>query len=245
MKNLIIKYGLPNSGNKVKYLNDKNKKIYEIRKKPKFKFDNKNNIGYIKFYNFDFTNDIYYYKDAELLKILVQNKLLLWKEKSNKIIIDLSELNDGTFQPIIESLYEILGNTTLYGKTKKDKILFNEKKWQNLFSGKFKEHLEVFKSSKINNFWKVAIIISEKTNGPGEIIAAIFKGRNNVKLFGSKTKGNLYFSETFKKNNKLINIPVNYFHSINYKIYKDFIIKPDIEKRPNKNVLKLVFRWFK
>ena len=220
------------------------KQVSNPRPEPIFKFDNENNVGYIKFFRFLWTNDIYMLRDLERIKQMVTMKLKIWEEKDyNKLIIDLTEHTGGYYISVVESLSYILGDITLFAFVKKQELL-NNKIWINLRNNKVEDYPDLFRNSKFKFNGKIAVLISNKTNEGGEIVASVFKGRDNVKLIGSKTSGNILLLNTYllDESEKLyIKLLNNMIQGFNNEIY-DEGIEPDI-KSDSKNLLKVAYGW--
>lgn len=184
-----------------------NTKVYYEKQKlkgnprplPTFKFDNDKNIGYIKFYHFLWTNDIFLLRDLEKIKILVDKKLKIWEEKQyNKLIIDLTEFKDGHYISLVESLGYLFGNISLYGLINKDpKNIFTQPIWQNIKNNKLIEYLEVFRGSKLSFNGKISILVSKSTSSGGLVSASIFSDRDNVKIIGQKPSEKISINKTF------------------------------------------------
>lgn len=225
-----------------------NKKKYEkeLRPLPKLKFDNKNNIGYIKFNHFKLTNDIYEKRDLEKIIFFVKNKLNIWKEKNFKnLIIDLTEHTGDTYLHVILSLSELLGNISLFAKVKKQESLL-EPVWINLINNKIKEYPGIYQGKELKFNGKICILISNKTCNYGEITTGIFQGRNNVKIIGQKSCGELIFKNTFLLDENLyLSIPYYLLQNINNTVNLKEYIQPDILTNNFKNSLKKAYSYFK
>ena len=184
-----------------------NTKVYYEKQKlkgnprplPTFKFDNDKNIGYIKFYHFLWTNDIFLLRDLEKIKILVDKKLKIWEEKQyNKLIIDLTDFKDGHYISLVESLGYLFGNISLYGLINKEpKNIFTQPIWQNIKNNKLIEYLEVFRGSKLSFQGKISILVSKSTASGGLVSASIFSDRDNVKIIGQKPSEKISVNKTF------------------------------------------------
>lgn len=176
--------------------------ILQDRPMPTFNFDNTNNIGTITYYHFYNTFDTTATeKDAQKLIKLVTNQLNTWNKLGlNGLIIDLKEHFGGNMFPGIYSLAPILGKTTLlsFNNTKTN---FNDKKWLNLIGSNKIAFNQPFLTDKLSFSGPIAIIVSKNTSSSGEIIASIFTGRSNCKIFGhntNKTRGDLSVNNSFR-----------------------------------------------
>ena len=243
INNLLKKY---HKNTKLFYFNEKDSNPIDLRPMPKFKFDNDKNIGFIKFYHFICTNDIYSQKDAERLKLMVSNKLNLWLEKSfNRLIIDLSECYGNLFNPIIESLSIILGNLSLFAFVK-NKSNFNSPVWINIKNRKILEYPEVFRGSKIKFKGKISVLVSNKTSSSAEIVASIFQGKENVKVIGQETNGKLFYTETFlmDSSDKLyLSLPSKLIQNSDLRVLCDEKIIPDIKTKNYLDSLKHAYNF--
>lgn len=178
----------------------------EERPLPKFKYDADTKIGTIVF--FHFYND---FDQTKTLAIgtriinLVHKKYIRWQKLGlNGLIIDLRKHLGGNMWVAVPSLKDILGNTTLLSFNKV-KTNFSDQKWINMANKEIKFD-EKFLSSDIAFDKKIAIIVSNETASSGEIIASIFYGRKNVKIFGDKTNRTAGFAsanETIKINDDI------------------------------------------
>ena len=104
--------------------NDNNNKsnIRKIKNKlPSFYWDKNNKIGRIKFYSYERSfNKLEEKKNRiEIVNIVKKNYDKWVKNGLSGIIIDLSKHHGGDMNPAIESLYPLLGNTSLFAFTKK------------------------------------------------------------------------------------------------------------------------------
>ena len=129
----------------------------------------------------------------------------------------------GNMVPCLESLYQILGNNTLFGISNKI-----DKMWTNLESGKI-----IFNGKyKINNIkYKIALLISNKTASSGEIITSAFIGRENCIIIGTHkyTYGQLSNNDYNPlKNNYDLYLTIGRITTINGKLMKNEKIKADI-----------------
>lgn len=174
--------------------NKQNNINLDDQKLPEFSYDDKQ-IGTIKFYHFYGSNKTI---EKEFIK-LVKNNYNKWlKCGLKKLNIDLTEHYGGNMWPATKSLFHILGNTTLFAwsknKPKKSDSVWYNIKNNKLFIGKY-----ITKNIKYKH--PIDVYISNKTSSSGEIIASIFIGRNNTKLYGLKTSTSAgYFSvnQSFK-----------------------------------------------
>lgn len=240
LNKLVKKY----NRNSSVFIEKENNKISNPRPEPSFKFDNTNNVGYIKFFRFLWTDDIYMLRDLERIKQIVTMKLKIWEEKGyNKLIIDLTDVDSGSYVCVIESLYYILGDVTLFAFVRK-RELSNKKIWINLKNGKIEDFPDIFRNSKFKFNGKISILISNKTNYGGEIIASMFKDRYNVKLIGSITSGNNLLSNNYlldEKERLYIKLSNKMVQGFNNKLYFDGV-EPDIPSE-EKDLLKLAYGW--
>jgi C-terminal processing protease CtpA/Prc len=159
---------------KLKINNNNNNNNNNLTPMPKFYCND--NILRIKYYHFIGQNE----SDKQKIIKLVKNEINQHKNIKN-IIIDLRLMTGGNMVPILESLFPILKNNTLFGISNK-KVKKTDKLWTNLnsngkiiFNGKY----------KINNLkYNIAILTSNKTISSGEIITSAFIKRNNCIIIG-------------------------------------------------------------
>jgi len=160
----------------------------EERRPTDFSVIDDEDIGIIKFYTF-FGNK------NQSTKMVNNARKILNSWKNNKgLIIDLTEHEGGSIQPFIDSLVDILGDTTLlsYNKVGTDK---KENKWSNLIDGEL--IVGKFMTSELRYKKPIAVVVSHKTCSSGEIAASIFCGRKNARLFGETTSGHLSVNDVF------------------------------------------------
>ncbi len=175
----------------------------ESRPMPNFKWDDKNKIGTIIFYYF-FNSSIRsenIKSTNEIVRIIHTNFVNWIKLGVTGIIIDLRKHTGGNMWPHVESLKDILGDTSLisFGNTLTE---FTDKKWSNIQNNKIVWR-QKFISDKLAFDKPIAIIVGKNTISSGEFIAAIFYGRSNVRIFGdkiNKTVGYLSSNEVIKIN---------------------------------------------
>lgn len=178
------------------------------RPPPEFYFDKKTKIGKIVFYKFNSSLDKKTLKkEIKLHKKSIQQ--FLSKHKFRGLILDLRLHNGGNMWPTVTGLKSILANVPFYILTKNDKV--NKDDLYMSISEDFDvinnweiKHIEL-KENKINTDYPIAIIIGPYTYSSGELISAIFAGKENVKVFGKKSGGGLSANDTIPitKNIKL------------------------------------------
>lgn len=179
------------------------------RPMPEFKYDERTKIGTITYYQFinDYNNEKKTMNDYKKLIKLVQTTLLTWNKKGlNGLIIDLRKHYGGNMWPVVESLLDILGDTSLLSFTN-IKAKFSDKKWINIKHGTIMKKDDKLITSKIKFNNPIAVIVSHNTASSGEFITGIFYGRSNVKIFGDKTNKTAGFfsvNKTIKINDDLI-----------------------------------------
>jgi len=220
--------------NKENSKSQKKKKVKKTnnRQMPKFYYDKKNKIGRIQFFHFYGWGKEVKKEENKLINI-TQKKIKEWYKKNiNGIIIDLSKHYGGNMWPAVEGLDEILGNTTLLAwgneKTKK-----NDKTWINRKHSKTHWMTE-FMTNKLKFTKPIAVIVSNKTASSGEVIASIFIGRKNTKMFGkntNKTAG--YFSsnttdkDTEINNDLTLALTTNFVTTVDGKFHINEVIYVD------------------
>lgn len=215
----------------------KSSKIW--RKLPDFEL--KNNIGIIKFYHFlwmsgkgsDLIND----KDQDKIVEAVTNKLDDWlNEKRVKkikgLIIDFSKHQGCSFRPVafcfgkyFDTLFRFYQDTST--------------KWISIVKDK-KVHIK-YKSNKNYFPIPIAVIIGERTYSSGEIGAAMFYNKPNIKFFGQSTGGGLSVKGGEKINDYLeLNLTSALLQTTDKKIHYDEKLYPDVE---TKNPVKDAIKW--
>ena len=183
-----------------------------MRPMPNFSWNDQNKIGTIKFYHFingydQNENE----QDTNKLINLVKKYIRTWtKNNLNGIAIDLTSHTGGNMWPTVNSLVDLLGNTTLFSWNNQ-KTKFTDKKWCNQIDGQVKFN-QKFLTNALDFDRPIAIIVSNETASSGEFIASIFYGRSNVKIFGdntNRTAGQLSVNQGFKINKDItLYIPV-------------------------------------
>lgn len=243
--NKLISNYHPNS--KLIYLHNKNI-VKEPRPNPILKYDNKKNIGYIKFFHFKGDNNIYTERDAKKIINLVKNKIDIWLEKKiNKLIIDLTDYTGDYYKPFIESISTLLGNITLFAFVK-NKQNFASPVWINLKNNKILDFPEVYRGSKIAFDGKIAILVSNNTCGEGEIFTSLFLGKSNdkIKIIGQNTSGKLNINNTFlidKEEQLYLSLTTLVIQDTDLKVHWDEKIIPDIETLNFKESIKKAYQW--
>jgi len=211
-------------------LSCQNKNKSKKKLSPIFKYDNDKMIGYIKFMPFEREFNNFDERDKNEIVLKVIDKLNTWLKKNNPkgLIIDIRGFY-GWEKVIIDSLKQFLGNITLYGLTNKNTVSFKNPIWINYRFDKIREFPEVFYNSKTLNKIPLVFLIDQTTKKEGELIALIFKNRNNMYLIGEKTKGELFYNECFQLyDNKTLSLITKYYVDINKQIYDKGFIEPDI-----------------
>jgi hypothetical protein len=198
----------------------KNSKIW--RKLPNCKI--KNNIGIIEFYKFVMTGsgnfaDPIDRKDRD--KIVKCVNEFINNNKMKGLIIDFRKHYGGSFVPIalafgkyFDTLFRFYQNQlSPWATFSEDKIVYTK-----------------YKSNKNYFPIPIAIIIGKNTSSSGEISAAIFYGKPNIKFFGEPTGGALSINEGHKINNNLeLIITTALYQTTNKKIHYDEKLYPNNE----------------
>ena len=87
----------------------------------------------------------------------------------------------------------------------------------------------------------IAIIIGKNTSSSGEISAAIFYGKPNIKFFGEPTGGALSINEGHKINDNLeLIITTAFYQTTDKKIHYDEKLYPDYQTN---NPIKDAIKW--
>lgn len=161
---------------------------------------------------------------------LMYNKVYDIKSK-NKLkgwIVDLRLNPGGTAYPMILSLYDFLGTTTLFKYMDADMNIIGNNK---VVKGKYYDMPGVVASiepkGKLLKEAKVAILIGAGTASAGEITALSFKCRPNTLFVGSKTAGlTTINSEIILPYNGSLAFTTAYDADKNGKYYR--VIEPDV-----------------
>lgn len=190
--------------NKMMSHNKPNSKKYDPKPMPDFKWND--GIGTIKFYHFQMTsNKVIDERDTKKVINLVKKNYDKWQKSGLKgLIIDLTEHSGGNMWVCVKSLKDILGNTTLLAFDNV-KVTKKDKKWINIIDGNVL-YDQKFLTNELGIKIPIGIIVSGKTSSSGEIIASIFIGRKNTKIFGDKvnrTAGDLSVNDGFDINSDL------------------------------------------
>ena len=225
----------------------KNSKIW--RKLPSCKI--KNNIGIIEFYKFvmtgsgDFSDPIDR-KDRDKIvkyvhKFINNNKMkgfiidfseFININKMKGIIIDFRKHYGGSFVPValsfgkyFDTLFRFYQNKlSPWATFSEDKIIYTK-----------------YKSNKNYFPIPIAIIIGKNTSSSGEISAAMFYGKPNIKFFGEPSGGALSINEGHKINDNLeLIITTALCETTDKKIHYDEKLYPDYE---TKNPIKDAIEW--
>jgi len=209
----------------------KNSKIW--RKLPSCKI--KNNIGIIEFYKFVMTGsgnfiDPIDRKDRDKIVEFVDQ--FINNNKMKGLIIDFRKHYGGSFMPValsfgkyFDTLFRFYQNIlSPWATFSEDKIVYTK-----------------YKSNK-NYFPKpIAIIIGKNTSSSGEISAAMFYGKPNIKFFGEPTGGALSINEGHKINDNLeIIITTALYQTTDKKIHYDEKLYPNNETN---NPIKEAIDW--
>ena len=201
------------------------------RELPYMKFNKKNKIGYIRFYQYNLPS----LKDmksaekiAEKFGKKVANKIKNWKKQNMKgLIIDLRYHYGGSIMPFYYSMTNIFNNSTLLAWSKK-KAKKDEKVWINIVNHKIL-YDQKFLNDKLNINIPIAVIIGPDTTSSGEIAAASFYGKDNVKFFGKRTYGMLSVNYPYQINRDiLINLTGTVINTTDLKFHKKEYLKPNI-----------------
>lgn len=156
-------------------------------------------IPVIKFYHF-FGNE----SDSRQMVLETRNQIKSLNV-SEGLIIDLREHFGGSVEPFINSMADILGETTLFAFGKRE-VKFDEPRWSN-YDGSSSIIVGDFETVELKYKKKISVLVSKDTASAGEISAAIFGGRVNCKLFGdntSTTDGSLSINKAFQINQDII-----------------------------------------
>ena len=121
-----------------------------------------------------------YDKVAELK---MSNKLEGW-------IVDLRFNTGGNSSPMLLALYDLLGDTLVWGTLDANKKLTNSTKLnKGVYDQGEKKPSYIKPSGELMDKSKVAVLISGLTASSGEVTALAFKGRLNTIFIGEKTLG--------------------------------------------------------
>ncbi|MEG2763425.1 S41 family peptidase [Chryseobacterium sp.] len=121
-----------------------------------------------------------YDKVAELK---MSNKLEGW-------IVDLRFNTGGNSSPMLLALYDLLGDTVVWGTLDANKKLTNSTKFnKGVYDQGEKKPSYIKPSGELMDKSKVAVLISGLTASSGEVTALAFKGRLNTIFIGEKTLG--------------------------------------------------------
>lgn len=121
-----------------------------------------------------------YDKVAELK---MSNKLEGW-------IVDLRFNTGGNSSPMLLALYDLLGDTVVWGTLDANKKLTNSTKFnKGVYDQGEKKPSYIKPSGELMDKSKVAVLISGLTASSGEVTALAFKGRSNTIFIGEKTLG--------------------------------------------------------
>ena len=195
------------------------------RKVPDVFWDDKNKIGRIKYYHFYNSNiESKTQKDKTKTVKLVRKNIKKWLNKDMKgLIIDLRKHYGGNMWVFVESLVDILGDTTLLAFTNK-KITKNEG-WINNIRNNTK-----FLTKELKVKIPISVIFGKDTNSSGEVSAAILKGRINTKSFGEKSNGKYSVNNNYKINNKYsLILTTTLTQTVDMEFSKDEYLVPDIK----------------
>jgi C-terminal processing protease CtpA/Prc len=190
--NRIISYYHPHS-----FLSENvvTKSIPKTLKPTEFSFSDR--IGKIKLFSFGSYNGPVKYEEEKKKYIEEIHSFLdlTAKNRIKGLIIDFTRHGGGGIWQTIDAFKRFFDNTTLFawGNVK---VTRQEKKWTNMENGKIVWNRH-FLTKKLNSDIPIAIIIGKHTASAGEILAAMFKSSDNVKVFGEKTKGFLSMNGDF------------------------------------------------
>lgn len=121
-----------------------------------------------------------YDKVAELK---MSNKLEGW-------IVDLRFNTGGNSSPMLLALYDLLGDTLVWGTLDANKKLTNSTKLnKGVYDQGEKKPSYIKPSGELMDKSKVAVLIGGLTASSGEVTALAFKGRSNTIFIGEKTLG--------------------------------------------------------
>lgn len=171
----------------------------EGRPKPDFFWDSSQKIGRIRFYRFwgDLHSDGIYCSAVHIDQMIDQ-KLNIWQSRGMRgLILDFSRHQGGNMWPTIYSLRRYLTGVPFFGWTRSSadakKTPFFE---LGECSGQMISVYQCMKESKgrgrnIRFKIPIAVIVGPHTASSGELLAAIFAGKKNSRIFGSQTAGML------------------------------------------------------
>jgi len=173
--------------------------------------------------------------DENFLKIFVEEHLDVINNKCNGIILDIAKHHGGGPSPILNGLYPIIGDVTLYGMIGKNpKTTKVETVWWNLKNGKTKSSFTQLLPLQKDLLWQKPLIIiaSNKTASAGEHLGLAFQHRKNCTVIGTTptTKGLLTHNIPFKIGKNDGDLILTSFKMINCKneIVQDETLHMDI-----------------
>ena len=176
------------------------------------------NIGYIRIVGILAGNDE---KNTEI----IQSKVCELIEKgAEKWIIDLRYNGGGTMFPMVEGTTAIIGDGAVGGS----KGLTEEEN----STWKIEDHDFYYDEQTIGfeeacetkSDARVAVLTSAYTASSGEVMAVIFKGRENTKSFGQNTFGLVTVTDwTVISDSTAMTIAVSYYKDRNGVVYDNFV----------------------
>jgi C-terminal processing protease CtpA/Prc len=186
-------------------------------------------IGIITIYSF-----ITYDKKTKKEAIQKMTKIVhdFLNQKMIGLIIDFRYHQGGDFWPIIKLFDRYLNNSTLFAFSNV-KVKKSEKGWMNLENKKIKYN--TFFKEDNNIHIPIAIIVGKNTSSSGEFGAALFKGRPNIKFFGTRTAGYLSSNQDYKINKDVLLVLTSLLITTYDGIWRDdeFL---DVDKKTNKPI---------
>ncbi len=186
VKKYIKKYGIPEYVNKTKF---ENKKLEEVLMSYHWHCSliDSNSFKAINKWPVEFSGDTVRFKlyYGEYDPDYVENYGKLMDEHirryPDKIVLDFSHHMGGNIKPHIMILESILGATTLLAFAPTEASM-EDKSWLNLRNSKITQG--TFMTAKLKYSGQIIVRISPNTIGGGEVLAAIFCGREKIKFRG-------------------------------------------------------------
>ena len=181
----------------------------------------------------------------------IQDKVCELAQKGAKEwIIDLRYNGGGNMHPMAEGIAAIIGDGKVGGTsglTDSESHLWKVVQGD-FYYGNFSIQLE--NDCSLEKDTKVAVLTSVYTASSGEVIAVIFKGRENTKFFGEKTIGMITATDWKVINdNTFMTISVSYYKDRLGNVYKNYVdVDENIAFSPEKNLstdegVKTAIKW--
>lgn len=178
------------------------------------------------------------------------SRQILDHSEMNGVVLDMRNNSGGSIYPLLGGLSPLLPEGVLFysldnAKNKTSLILKDNQLWiDSLGSERKTMSDDIF--SGINYYSitldkPIAVIIDKTTASAAEIVLLAFKDLNNVKFFGSKTRGLTSGNDTFYISNKLeLNLTVGIFQTNSGDIYENKPIFPHVY---TSNVEESAYKW--